>query len=471
MIVDSLLDNRFVIDDAGPPLGTGGMAIIYAGNDTETGDEIAAKTLLPAFQGDTNRRRRFRREADVLRAVQSEHIVRLIDVVDGRRGTWIVMERLYGDTIRHKLDAEGAFRPSTIDSWLTQIAAGLEHMHRQGYVHLDITPQNIFLTDGGDAKVIDFGIAQSAYRAPQREGNKLLGTAAYISPEHGSGSVVTPLSDIYSLGCVVFELLTGRKVFSEHANVNNEATVVMRQSAVPELPTSVAPELNLPAWVDTVVAHAIMPNPEDRYPSVTAFAEAFHERSQPPSMRLHWPRKRAAASPATSVAIDRSVHAEPARPAETGARYAQTPLFGWMRKELRNARRALMVFAMMMALVFGLPMVGGNAVGDWMLGLVPGSTTNVVDGNWNVRSSAATDAEVRAVIQQGTHVRVTGNPVIVDSGMWWPIRVDVDNTEVAGWAHDDGLERTWLMNRVAGYQEMRNDLDNLWSEATGLLPG
>ncbi|MCO5226901.1 MAG: serine/threonine protein kinase [Thermomicrobiales bacterium] len=472
MVVDTLLDNRYAINDtAAPPLGKGGMAIIYAGIDTETGDEIAAKTLLPDFQGDTRRRKRFRLEAEVLRASQHPHVVRLLDVIDGRRGTWILMERLQGETLRSKLESEQAFRPAVIDGWLAQTAAALEHMHVQGYVHLDITPQNIFLTDGNEVKLIDFGIAQRAWREPQREGDKLLGTAAYISPEHGSSRVVTPASDIYSLGCVVFELLTGKKIFSEHGDPSNDATVRLRQSAVPELPTSVAPERNLPAWVDTVVARALLPNPEERYPSMTAFAEAFHEKANPPLIRLNWSRKSKEHIPdtptTTAIMHDRETVEQPVPPQSRG----HTRVGGWARKELRSARRVLVVFALMMSLIIGLPMIGGNTIADWSLGLLPGSSTEVIGGNWNLRSSPDTGSEVLMVIQQGQSVKVTGAPRILATGMWWPVRATAGDQEVSGWAHDDGLKRTWLMNRVAGFTDLRNDLNSVWDDVLSWMPG
>src|SRR5699024_7562897 len=102
--------------------------------------------------------------------------------------------RLEGENLRDKLDAEGAFDAKTVNVWLAQACSALEYMHQRGYVHLDVTPQNLFLTNDGDLKLIDFGIAQKAFITPKREGGKLLGTAAYISPEHGGGRVVTPAS-------------------------------------------------------------------------------------------------------------------------------------------------------------------------------------------------------------------------------------------------------------------------------------
>ncbi len=482
MAVDTLLNNRYAISDSGEdPLGKGGMAVIYAGTDTQTGEEIAAKTLLPAYQGDTHRRERFRREARVLRAVQNPHIVELLDVVDGRHGTWILMEHLQGETLRAKLDREGAFRPSTVNRWLAQVAAALEHMHRLGYVHLDITPQNLFLTTDGDVKLIDFGIAQHAYIEPQKEGNKLLGTAAYISPEHGSGGVVTPAADVYSLGCVVFELLTGKKVFSEHGQVANNATITMRQDNAPDLPTSVAPELNLPAWVDTVVGRALIPTPDDRYPSVTAFAEAFNARAHPPLLKVSWPRRQ----------VDRDQGTRPVQPTQlrfaeprTESRQPEPDLVlparvprdpsaprRWLQKELRNARKAVVVFLLLVSMVLGAPLVGGSVMMDWLLGAVPGSTTEVVDGNWYLRASPRTESEIRALLMQGSEVRVTGAPTIVDGEVWWPVRAEVDGQGFSGWAHDNGLQRTWLMNRAAGLQLLREGIDNRWDTAVSFLPG
>lgn len=472
MVVDTLLNNRFAIDDTGiEPLGKGGMAVIYAGLDTDTDEPIAAKTLLPAYQGDSSRRARFRREAEVLKAVQHRYVVELIDIVDNRRGTWILMEQLHGETLRDKLDNEGAFDPKTVNRWLAQVSAALAHMHQLGYVHLDITPQNIFLTEDGDAKLIDFGIAQKAYQTPAREGDKLLGTAAYISPEHGSGRVVTPRSDIYSLGCVVFELITNKKVFSEHHNLSNDATVTMRQSAVPDLPSSVAPELDLPAWVDTVIAQAILPNAEDRYPSVTAFAEEFNAQANPPLIRLTWPNRRQPPPSQPEVPeTNNTYQPEVAVPAEPEPRQ-QTRAGRWVRKELRNAKRALLVFALLIGLIFSAPLLGGSAAFDWLLGAVPGSNTEVVNGNWYMRSGPSTDSDVRTLMQQDQDVRITGSPVIANNQMWWPVSTEVDGNRVSGWAHDDGLERTWLMNRAAGFELKQDSWSDRWDTATGWLPG
>jgi serine/threonine protein kinase len=474
--VDTLLDNRFAIDDAGVvPLGQGGMAVIYSGTDTESDQPIAAKTLLPDYQGDSHRRARFRREAEVLKAVQHPYVVNLIDIVDGRRGSWILMEQLEGETLRDKLDNEGPFSPKTVSRWLAQVCAALEHMHQLGYVHLDITPQNLFLKDDGDIKLIDFGIAQKAFSLPRREGNKLLGTAAYISPEHGSGRIVTPSSDIYSLGCVVFELLTGKRVFTEHGQLANDATITMRQDSVPDLPSSVAPELNLPLWVDTVIAKALLPNPEDRYPSMSAFAEGFNAHANPPFLRLPWPnRKKQAISTTELTSPQAAYEATIARPVRVQApRAPREPsrAVRWLRKELRNARRAMLVFALLISVVFAAPLLGGSVAFDWLLGVVPGSTSEVVAGNWYLRAGPTTDSEIRTLMEQGQSVRVSGSPTINGNQMWWPVSTEADGTRIHGWAHDAALDRTWLMDRAAGFEQMRDRMGDRWDSVWGWLPG
>lgn len=477
MAVETLLNNRYAIDDTSDdPIGKGGMAVIYAGVDTETGTEIAAKTLLPAYQGVTDRRERFRREARVLRAVQDPYIVSLLDVIDGRHGTWIMMERLHGVTLRQKLDAEGPFRPATVNDWLEQAGAALDHMHQLGYVHLDVTPQNLFLTDDGDIKLIDFGIAQQAFIEPQREGNQLLGTAAYMSPEHGSGRVVTPVSDVYSLGCVVFELLTGRKVFSEHGELPNDATINIRQGHAPELPTHVAPELNLPAWVDRVVGRALIPTPEDRYPGVAAFVEAFNAEANPPLFRIAWPKREMRRDDDTYRVRQAPVQEVQRRPEPELVLPERAPrnpsrVGRWAQKEFRNARKAVAVFALLMSLVLGAPLVGGSTMLDWLLGAVPGSTTTVIDGDWYMRAMPDPGGEIRTLLLQDTKVRVTGTPEVVQNQLWWPVSAEVNGERLVGWAHNDGLERTWLMDRAAGWELFHTGLGGRWETVTGLLPG
>ncbi len=474
MIVDTLLNNRYDISDI--KIGGGGMGIIYAGIDSQTGEEVAAKTLLPEYQGDTQRRERFRREASVLKAVQAPHIVELIDVVDSRQGTWILMERLYGQTLRDKLDPENPFHPALVNKWLAQLGPALEHMHSLGYVHLDITPQNLFLTEEGDIKLIDFGIAQKSHIGPPRDGDKLLGTAAYLSPEHGSDRIVTPRSDVYSLGCVVFELLTGRQVFSEHGNLSNSATVRIRQQYAPELPTHIAPALELPAWVDRIVGRAVVPTPEERYPDVMTFVQEFNAVASPPLFRFSWPRRRPSSDTGTNRVSAVTQQATlprkepdlvlPERPPREPSRVRR-----WAQKELGNARKAVAVFLVLMTLVLGAPLAGGSTMLDWLLGAVPGSTTVVINGDWNLRAGPGQDTDIRTLLRQDQEVRVTGTPELIGNDVWWPVRTEIGDDRISGWAHNDGLKRTWLMNRAAGWELFHASLTERWDSVTGLLPG
>ena len=474
--VDTLLNNRFAINDTGvEPLDRGGMAVIHAGRDTDTDAPIAAKTLLPDYQGNTNRRARFRREAEILKAVQHPNVVELVDVVDDRLGTWILMEHLEGENLRDKLKREGAFDPKTVSGWLQDVCAALEHIHLLGYVHLDMTPQNLFLTDDGDIKLIDFGIAQKAYTSPKREGDTLLGTATYISPEHGSLRVVTPASDIYSLGCVLFELLTNKQVFSEHADergdLASDVTISLRQSTMPDLPSSIAPERGLPLWVDTVLAKALMPDAEDRYPSATAFAEAFDEHANPPFLRFPWSNRRQQENRETPPVTHQPVWEEPPETDRIAEPQEPSRAGRWLRREFRNARRALLVFALMLSVLFAAPMLGGSVAFDWLLGAVPGSNTEIIDGNWYMRSGPNTESDVRTLMQQGQSVRITGTPVVVNNQLWWPVSTEADGSRIHGWAHDDGIERTWLMNRAAGFELARETWSGRWNTLRGWLPG
>ena len=469
MLVDTLLDQRYAIHDDLAPLGSGGMAIIYAGTDTRTDTEIAAKTLLPQYQGDTERRARFRNEAAVLAAVQNPHVVDLIDVIDGRRGTWILMERLHGDTLRTKLKRGSSFRLRTIAQWLTDIAAGLEEMHRRGYVHLDVTPQNIVVPVRGPLKLIDFGIAQEAWRPPQRDGDKLLGTAAYLSPEHGSGQDVTPAADVYSLGCVVFELLTGLQVFSEH-HPSSDATVALRQHAIPALPTIVAPEKKLPDWVDDVVASAIQPRQEDRYPSVTAFAEAFATRANPPLLRISWPR-RPAATPAPVASRTVAIAEPPTETVDIAPRPERRPsiVSRWVRHQAHHVRRAVLMPIIMVVLILGALAFGGETIADAALGVLPGSEAATHDGQWRIRTEPGEDSSIVALLPEGESVEITNAPVFLDGYLWWPVSADGGS----GWIRDDAIpgSRSWLMDSAGFYMTTRHDIESLWDDATDWIPG
>lgn len=474
MAVDTLLNNRYAISGTDiKPIGGGGMAAIYEGVDTETGRTIAAKTLLPAYQGDSGRRKRFRQEGEILLAAQHTNVVEVLDVVDDLRGSWIVMEMIEGRTLGDMLKDEGAFDPKTVNEWLAQICAALENMHQLGYVHLDIKPQNILLNDDNVIKVIDFGIAQKAFAMPKREKGNLLGTPAYMSPEHAANGQVTPLSDTYSLGCVAFELLTDKQIFSERGELRPEETIRIRQDSVPELPTSVSPDLELPIWVDQVVANAIMPNPEDRYPSITAFAEAFNDYANPPLFRFRRPdRMRREEEEPVVVEAPRSVPpTQVAVPVENRTPREPTRAGRWVRKELRNVRRAIVMFALMLSLIFAAPMVGGSTAFDWALGLIPGSTTEVVGDNYRLRAGPSTNSETLHVMPEGQQVRVTGSPVVASDGLWWPVSTEIDGERENGWAFDDGLKRTWLMNRSAGFEEAQDSWSNRWDSFVDLLPG
>jgi hypothetical protein len=143
----------------------------------------------------------------------------------------------------------------------------------------------------------------------------------------------------------------------------------------------------------------------------------------------------------------------------------------WAQKEFRNARKAVAVFALLMTLVLGAPLAGGSTMLDWLLGAVPGSNTVVVDGDWNLRAGPSQDAEIRTLLKQDVAVRVTGTPVVVRNELWWPVSAEVDGERLSGWAHNDGLERTWLMNRAAGWELFHTGLGDRWESVTGLLPG
>ncbi len=479
MDVDTLLNQRYEIDVvASTPEAKGGMAVIYSGTDTETGKPIAAKTLLPEYQGNAHRRERFRNEGAVLRAVQGPHIVQLLDVIDDRHGSWIIMERLQGETLRQKLDRHDYISLSTISSWLTQTAQALEHMHELGYVHLDVTPRNIYIGTDGNVTLIDFGISQKADSTPRMEDGHLLGTLSYVSPEYVARQTVTPAADIYSLGCVVYDLVVNQSPADGSSTRPVEEAIRNAQQRWTDLPSMVAPERNLPVWVDSVVTRAIMPDAADRYPTVSAFAEEFRAHARPPLIRLPWARRRSARAGGTSGAqIPASAETRTVAISQPETKPVRSPSAPrrWLQKEIRNARRALVVFALLMAMVAAMPYVSGPGWMNLALGVLPGSTTVVRGNDWFIRDKPTTTSDINVMVNDGQKVRITGVPAHLEEDyeehFWWPVSVTVDGETYNGWIRDDGLKRTWLMDRAADSVLEREWVNGRWHDVTDWLPG
>ena len=252
-------------------IGRGGMGEIFRATDTTLGRVVAVKVLAEQYAQDAAVRQRFTREAlAVARLSGNPHIVTIYDVGDHRERPFIVMEYLSGGSLEQRLRTEGVPPPGQALEWLEQAAGAIDAAHRQGVVHRDVKPANLLLDRHGGVHVADFGIASAAGLGSLTQTGTVLGTASYLSPEQAKGEPTSPASDLYSLGVVAFELLTGRRPF-ERDSVAAEASAHVT-SEVPSV-SDVNPAI--PWEVDSVFAKALAKDPAARFGSAAEFVAAL----------------------------------------------------------------------------------------------------------------------------------------------------------------------------------------------------
>jgi serine/threonine protein kinase/beta-lactam-binding protein with PASTA domain len=269
-----VLGNRYEVGDL---LGRGGMAEVHLGRDTRLGRTVAIKLLRTDLARDPTFQARFRREAQSAAALNHPAIVAVYDtgeesITEIGGGVvalpYIVMEHIEGRTLR---DVLGEGRPLDVDLALdvtTGVLTALEYSHRIGIVHRDIKPANVMLTPSGDVKVMDFGIARALADASSTmtQTQAVIGTAQYLSPEQARGEQVDTRSDLYSTGCLLFELLTGRPPFIADSPV---AVAYQHVREQPPAPSDLAD--GIPEPVDRIVLHALAKDREERYQSAAEF--------------------------------------------------------------------------------------------------------------------------------------------------------------------------------------------------------
>ncbi len=254
--------------EIGPVLGYGGMAEVLRGRDVRLGRDIAVKILRPDLARDPAFQARFRREAQSAASLNHPAIVAVYDTGEdtqnGMTTPYIVMEYVEGRTLREVLQTEGGVMPSRALEIVAGVCSALQYSHAAGIIHRDIKPANVMLTPNGAIKVMDFGIARAvtASAATMTQTAAIIGTAQYLSPEQARGEVVDARSDIYSTGCLLYELLTGRPPFVGDSPVA-VAYQHVREDALP--PSMLAPDVE--PSLDAIVMKALAKNPDNRYQS------------------------------------------------------------------------------------------------------------------------------------------------------------------------------------------------------------
>jgi len=239
--VETIAGGRYRIEDT---LGHGGMAVVYVAVDAELGRRVAVKVLAEQLGTDWDFRRRFVREARLAARLSHPNVVQIYDAGEDDGRPFIVMELVSGETVADLIARRGKLPPEEAAALARQAAVGLQHAHDAGLVHRDVKPQNLIVRDDGVLKIADFGIARAAESTRFTQVGTVLGTAAYLAPEQALGNETGPEADIYSLGAVLYELLTGRaphefESLADLAMQHREGTIV----PVRDLEPNVSPSL------------------------------------------------------------------------------------------------------------------------------------------------------------------------------------------------------------------------------------
>ena len=290
-----LIDGRYEVLEA---LGSGGMADVYLAHDEVLDRDVALKVLNRRFSGDEAFVERFRREARSAATLSHPNVVPIYDRGEAEDGAcYISMEYLPGGTLKDRISRDAPMDSRTALDVAAQIAEALAAAHEGGVIHRDVKPQNVLVTRMGDVKVGDFGIAR-AESAGTMTGNAVLGTAAYMSPEQAAGRPVDPRSDLYSLGVVLYEMLTGEPPFAAGDSIS---AAMQHANEAPPPPQSRNPKV--PAATNDLVLRLLSKDPDDRPPNASVLAEDLRRlaREPEPTPEPKVPSSRSSGTSPTSV--------------------------------------------------------------------------------------------------------------------------------------------------------------------------
>ncbi|TLS37320.1 Stk1 family PASTA domain-containing Ser/Thr kinase [Pseudalkalibacillus caeni] len=257
-------------------IGDGGMAIVYKAKDLILDRIVAVKLLRPEFSKDSDFIRRFRREAESATSLVHPNIVGIYDVGEEEDYYFIVMEYVPGTTLKDQIRNRGALPIEEALSIMSQITSAIEHAHENNIIHRDIKPHNILINEYGEAKVTDFGIAMAISSATITHTNSVLGSVHYFSPEQARGAIANAKSDIYSLGVVLYEMVTGVLPFSGDSPVS--VALKHLQDDFPK-PRTINP--SIPQSVENIILKAMAKDPLHRYDSAEEMEEAVNNALDP----------------------------------------------------------------------------------------------------------------------------------------------------------------------------------------------
>ena len=261
MNIGKKLDGRYEITEL---IGIGGMADVYKAVDIMEDRTVAVKILKNEYSENEEFLRRFRNESKAIAVLSHPNIVKIYDVGFSDEIQYIVMEYIDGITLKEFIEQQGVLRWKDAIHFITQVLRALQHAHDRGIVHRDIKPQNIMLFSDGTIKVMDFGIARFSRSDGKTLSDKTIGSVHYISPEQARGDITDEKSDIYSVGVMLYEMLTGKKPFDAE---NPVAVALMHMQEVAKNPREIIS--TIPEPLEEIVYHAMERNPSRRYQSAS----------------------------------------------------------------------------------------------------------------------------------------------------------------------------------------------------------
>jgi eukaryotic-like serine/threonine-protein kinase len=380
----TLIDDRYELRG---PVGSGGMADVFVAHDEVLDRDVALKLLKDHYAENEEFVERFKREARNAASLSHPNIVSIFDRGESEDGTYyIAMEYLPGGTLKDRILKRGALPPQMAAEVALQIAEALQAAHKRDIIHRDVKPRNILVAGSGDVKVTDFGIARAADATTISNLGDILGTAKYMSPEQAMGEPVGPASDLYSLGVVLYEMLTGRVPFEADTPADVSAK---HADQLPPHPREVNPEV--PEGMDALVMRLLARDPADRYGSATELIEELR-------------RVREGLPPLSSSGEEATTAALVAPPLPTAAPGGTEP----RRRRRRRLSWTLMAFVALIALLAAVGgTVGWNLWQDYNEGGVPGEAAEGARGE-PPGTEEAKVPDVEGLTEQAARERLAG---------------------------------------------------------------
>ena len=278
--VGKRLDGRYEIQDV---IGVGGMAVVYKAYDNIDDRIVAVKVLKEEYLANEEFRRRFKNESKAIAVLSHPNIVKVYDVSFGDRLQYIVMEYIEGITLKEYIEKKGVIDWNEALFFIIQILRALQHAHDKGVVHRDVKPQNIMLLENGTIKVADFGIARFSHSESRTVTEKAIGSVHYISPEQAKGELTDEKADIYSVGIMLYEMLTGRLPFDSDNAVSG---ALMQGNKEAEPPRTINPRI--PVGFEQITMKAMQKNTRQRYQSAAEMLLDLEELKRNPNIKFDY---------------------------------------------------------------------------------------------------------------------------------------------------------------------------------------